>query len=462
LTSIRRNLLGGVLILGTLLVVACGLTELALPATPAPRSTLRPAGQSSQQVTKPIEFALLEDYDKGADLAEIALDFQLLQELEVDKLRTSIGWDDYEPVRSQYDFAWLQDFVSLAAEYEIKLRPYIAYTAPWAGVPGTDEHYWNNPPANEQDWYNFVFALATALEPFPNVLSYEIYNEENDSLWWDGTVEQYHATLKHAAQAIRTADPDAAVILGGLVYPDDDWLRALVEAGGAQFYDVTPFHAYLETWSEPGAVVENYLTSDSYRDYFLWWNNGVGQGEPIWINEMGFATTPGRSEEDQANWFARAVSTFLADPEVEQIGFYELKDLPRGSAVIGDSANYHLGISQVDRRPKLAFATVDLLTDLLDVGTLTTADAEAAITVTAGQAGELYHHLFLRPDGGQVLFVYDKTASPTIAITLAMPGRQAIRYGLDGGATPVADFAGTTLPGVTLTQGQVAIFLITP
>ena len=48
----------------------------------------------------------------------------------------------------------------------------------------------------------------------------------------DGSVEQYGATLAAAAQAIRSADPDAQVLLGGLVYPDDDWLLALIEQGG--------------------------------------------------------------------------------------------------------------------------------------------------------------------------------------------------------------------------------------
>ncbi|HXF65039.1 MAG TPA: hypothetical protein VNK95_25660 [Caldilineaceae bacterium] len=52
--------------------------------------------------------------------------------------------------------------------------------------------------------------------------------------------------------------------------------------------------------------------------------------------------------------------------------------------------------------------TIDLLTDLLDTGTLTPVDEAARVEVTGGAAGELYHHLFLRPDGQQVLFVYDR------------------------------------------------------
>ena len=90
-------------------------------------------------------FAILEDYDKGDDLDAIARDFALMQELEIDTLRCSFGWDDYEPEPGVYDFAWLQEFVALAGEYDIRLRPYIAYTPEWAGAEGDDDGIvWNN------------------------------------------------------------------------------------------------------------------------------------------------------------------------------------------------------------------------------------------------------------------------------------------------------------------------------
>jgi hypothetical protein len=201
-----------------------------------------------QGVTKKISFAILEDYDKGDDLREIAKDFQLMRELEIDVLRCSFGWDDYEPARGQYDFAWLIQFVKLAAQYDIKLRPYIGYTPRWAGTDGSgDGADWNNPPADYRAWYNFVYNLADALREFPNVLSYEIYNEQNSRQWWDGSIEEYKETLRHGAAAIRAANPSAQVVLGGLVFPDVDWLHSVLRDGYARYYDITAFHAYPET-----------------------------------------------------------------------------------------------------------------------------------------------------------------------------------------------------------------------
>lgn len=416
------------------------------------------SGAAAVHVTKPVSFAVLEDYDKGDDLNDVALDFQLLNELGISQMRCSFGWDDYEPRKGQFDFAWLKQFVALANQYGIQLRPYLAYTAPWAGVHGSDGLYWNDPPANLQDWYNFVYQLAFALKDYPNILSYEIYNEENDSFWWEGGIYKYGNTLKQAALAIRAADPGTKVILGGFVFPDFDWLFPLVDAGLSNDYDILPFHAYPETWEDSAA--EDYLDVQ-YYDYFVP-ENQSGGNKPIWVNEMGFATTPGKTEEEQANWFLRATSTFLADASIQELGFYEIKDLPIGDPALGDDANYHLGLTQVDRTRKLAFSTVQMISSLLNVGTITTADSDARVTVTAGRARQLYSHLFKRPDGSQILFVYDKASNPTVQVQLKTTGRKAYRYNLDGTFALYPAFDGKKLQEVTLSAGNVSVFRIDP
>lgn len=411
-------------------------------------------------LARTISFAVLEDYDKGADLNEIAKDFQLMKELGIDVLRCSLGWDDYEPVQGQYDFAWLKEFVQLAARYDIKLRPYIGYTPRWAGAPGTDDQDWNNPPRDYRIWHQFVYNLAYTLRDHPNVLSYEIYNEQNARLWWDGSIEQYKETLRHAALAIRAADSDAQVILGGFVFADDHWLNSILRGGYARYYDITPFHAYPETWTPNDVVVENYL--DARYGAFVRHNRALGEREPIWINEMGFAATAGKSELDQANWWARAVSTFLADPHIEHIGVYEIKDLPAGQNVIGDHKNYHLGLTRTDRTKKLAFYTVALLKDLLGTGPIASADAHLTATVVEGEPGEIYWRLFRRWDGKQVLFIYDKSASPTLRVSLRTRGAAALQYDLHGRAAKYTQFDGYNLSDLRLTPGQVAIFRIDP
>ena len=283
----------------------------------------------------------------------------------------------------------------------------------------------------------------------------------NLSLWWDGSIEQYQETLRHGAEAVRAADPDAQVLSGALSEPDPNWLQGLTETGYAQYYDILPIHAYPETWSDSNVVAENFLGIE-YRNYFLPQYKEHSEGEPIWINEMGYATSPGRTEEDQANWWARAVSTYLAEPEIEHIGVYEIKDLDPGVEAIGDDKNYYLGLTYRDRAKKLAFHTVDLLTDLLDTGTLTVADAEVEVILGEQSDKYLHYHLFKRPDGAQVLFVWDRVNSPVVSIKLKTPGSSAVQYSLSGEATPYAEFDGSTLHDIQLTAGHVEIFRIDP
>jgi hypothetical protein len=176
--------------------------------------------------------------------------------------------------------------------------------------------------------------------------------------------------------------PAAAVLLGGMVWPDPDWAERSCEEGTA--VDVVAFHAHPETWPDTLAV-EDYLGVD-YRERFLGVVDSACGGRPVWINEMGFATTRARTERDQANWWARAVATFAAEPRVEHLGVHEIRDLAPTSAMIGEAENYHLGLTRVDRTRKLAFHSVDLLTDPLETDSLTVLDARLDVRVVEGRA----------------------------------------------------------------------------
>lgn len=412
------------------------------------------------RILKKVSFSILEDYDKGEALSEIARDFELMKELEIDTWRGSFGWDDFEPARGNYDFTWLHQFADLAEEHGIKLRPYVGYTPEWAARGGEDDAIWNDPPKNLEDWYNFVYRLVTEMKRHPNVLSYEIYNEENVPQWWEGSVEEYHQLLLKGAAAIRQADPNAPVFLGGLVFPDVEFMEAIctrLKSPGS--FDVASFHAYPETWTPETVVVENYLDVGYRR--FAETIATECKNQPIWINEAGYATA-GKSERDQANGWARSIATFLAIPEIEHIGIYEIKDLKPESPAIGDMKNHSLGLTGPDRKKKEAFYTIDLLTDLLDVTPLTLADADLTVTATDGKPGSLYHHLFIKPDGSQIVFVWDRSGSLTLDLRIAQPGAGATEYLLDGTALPYPEFDSGILRRVKLTPGEVRIFEIRP
>lgn len=437
-------------------IAACP-SPIAVPVPP-----LSPRAAVDSAFTKPLTFSLLEDYEKGEDLEGIRNDFRLMHELGVSTWRGSFGWDDLEPERGRYDFAWLHAFAEMAASEGILLRPYIGYTPQWAAVGRMgDGAHWNDPPAELGSWTAFVATLAREMQRHPNLVSYEIYNEQNTRSWWDGTPAEYFQVLAGAGVAIRASHPGAQVIMGGLMWPDTEWLDWICgELGGGAAFDVLAFHAYPGTLTEDSVTVETYLDA-AYHEEFVPRADSACGGKPIWLNELGSATAGRTTEEDQANWWARAITTYAADPHIEHLGIYEIRDLPPPDPAVSDDPNYHFGLVYADGTRKLAFSTVQLLVALLNTDSLVVADGEPEIKVRSRRTREFYRHLFVRPDGRQVLIMWDRDASPTLDVRLPRGGSRATSYWLDGSGAPL-DIRGGTVRGIRLRPGEVSIVVIDP
>ena len=444
------------LALPIVLMAACSsrLVEVAPPASP------RAAADSA--FVKSLSFSLLEDYGVGENLAGIENDFTLMHELGISTWRGSLGWDDLEPERGQYDFQWVHAFAELAQRERITLRPYIGYTPKWAALGRRgDDAYWNDPPAEPGSWVAFVGALATQMQRHPNVASYEIYNEPDSRIWWDGTPTEYFQVLAGASTAIRAAHPGAQVIMGGLVRPDAEWLdRMCEEFRGGPAFDVVAFHAYPETWTEDSVTVETYLDAE-YHDEFAPRADSLCGGKPIWLNELGFATAGEKTEWDQANWWVRTIATYAADRHIGHLGIFQLRDRPAPNPELADDPNHHLGLVRADGTRKIAFNTVQMLVALLSADSLVVADAEPEIRLRSRRERELYRHLFVRPDGRQVLILWDRRGAPTLEIRLPRGGTRAMSYDLDGTAMPVNIEAGL-VRRISLQRGWARIIVVDP
>jgi polysaccharide biosynthesis protein PslG len=443
---------GGVRRLGILFAVIL----LSNACVPAGEQDSTPRSEASRHLA----FAILEDYDKGDDLADIRLDFASFRELGITTWRGSLGWDDFEPSRGKYDFGWLHRFADAAAQDGIELRPYVAYTPQWAAAGGADGDPWNDPPRSLDDWGRFVNALATALRSHVNVRSLEIYNEENVPQWWDGTPAEYGAVLERAAREVRAANPRLQVILGGMVFPDVEWLEQIC-AGHREkpLIDALPFHAYPETWTPPGVDLERYLGPRFRAEFVAAADSNCGR-LPIWVNEAGFATLDRTSELAQAAWWARAIATFASEPRIEQIGVYEIKDLAPEREAIGGTPNYHLGLERVDRSRKPAFSTVQMLVSLLSGGFDPFQPAIAMLGPSAD--AEIFARGFRLEDGRQLLVAWCKRTGVRVSLTAATRGRTARERLLTGGSRGVAAFDGSTLTEVALEPGTVRLFEVLP
>ncbi|NIM04716.1 MAG: cellulase family glycosylhydrolase [Armatimonadetes bacterium] len=441
----------------------CGVLMLAL-------STLVEAGQPPppDPITRTISMSVNEEWEKGDDLNDVALDFALVNDLGVDELRMSIGWDDYEPTNDNFDWTWLNSFCSLAATYGIKLRPYICYTPDWAG-----DGDWNSPPNDFNEWYEFCYELAEEMELHSNVVSFEIWNEWDNELWWSGTFAQYKTLLLNAHDAISAVyatDPD--MILGGLSYPNCVAINALTPGTSEQYYEIVPFHAYAERDPRRDHV-EKYFDDYEWGEFVSIVNNN-GEGEPIWINEDGYSTLD-RTEAMQRSYFVRAIAHFFASDdslgEIDHYCAYEIKDLDPNAPVIGPEDVRYLGLCEYDRTKKLAFNAVKMMVSLLDDETITTPENhEVTLEATSGHFGDEYWRLIKRDEGGgdvsQVLVVYDKKNTVTCEATLTTAGdpNDCTLWNLDGTSTDwSSNFDGTTISNIQLDGREVVrVFEIGP
>lgn len=418
---------------------------------------LRPQHAPPVRSEKHIAFSILEDYDKGEDLDDIGKDFDLFKALGVTTWRGSFGWDDFEPSAGVYDFAWLHRFADLAAARGIVLRPYIGYTPSWAAAGGADREVWNDPPNNLDAWFAFVRTLAAEMRRHRNIVSYEIYNEENVRQWWDGSPDTYRAVLRRAAEAVTLGNPDAEVLPGGMVYPDAEWTERLCSDDRIRrSIAAVPFHAYPETWTPADVRVENYLGS-GFTEFVHQTDASCGP-KPIWINEMGYATMPGRSEADQARWWIRAIATFAATPRIAHLGIYEIKDLRPDRSAIGDAPNYHLGLTYADRRRKLAFGTVARMVSLLGEQPLSW--RTPGVTQAGSAHEDVHRYLFTRRDGRQLLVLWTRQQRATVDVELSGGNARAIEFALDGTPAGQLTITGGTLADVVLEPDGVRFFEI--
>jgi len=432
-------------------LAVCALVEAGKPPPPPPTP-----------ITRTVTFSTRDDWNKGEVFAgNIDLDFSLVNQLGVDELVCSFGWDDYEPAHDVYDFAWLHDFVNRAATYGIKLRPYICYAPDWA----TGGAGWNAPPTNYQDWYDFCYNLANAMKTHSNIVSYEIWNEWNETTWWTGTFADYaNLLLVNASNAIRAAQPGQTIIMGGLVWPHYEAIDACTQGTLEQYYEIAPFHGYAE-WGGPDAV-EAYLDAQ-YTDWFVPTVNNQGEGESIWVNEDSKSTLD-RTQESQRSYFMRAIAHFLASNEslgeIDHYCAYEIRDEDPNEPIIGPEDIRYLGLCDYLGNKKLSFNAVKMLVGLLDNKTITTpVNGDVTVTATSGRFGKKYHRLIKISDGSQILIIYDKKNNVTCKAVLNTPGSSCVLWNMDGTSQAWPNFDGTTISNIQLAKADVIrVFQVLP
>jgi hypothetical protein len=150
-----------------------------------------------------------------------------------------------------------------------------------------------------------TFWEACGCTPRP-IRAWEVWNEENNGWWWGGnaSAQDYVAVFDEVRGALRSADPQARAIVGGVVWDRNgersfvapESLVAALAAGNPNRFDAVAIHPYTDARGataralahDAGKLVERMATA--LRCLTGPGRNGAPR-QQIWITEMGWSDT---------------------------------------------------------------------------------------------------------------------------------------------------------------------------
>jgi hypothetical protein len=261
------------------------------------------------------------------DPASAANDLDRIRANGLDTVRFDVAWDAFEPaVQGELDMAYLaklDDALDLAAARGAHVILVVVGTPAWARA-NTGSRM--TPPTNPVTFGVALHALASRYAQRSDMV-YEIWNEPNQSEFWDTPTgpdpASYTRLLAAAYGAIKKAAPSATVLGGSVVFNEPDYIEGMYAAGAAGQFDGLALHPYSgadgpdSTSNPPRSFV---LALDQARTILT--THGDGH-KAIWITEMGWSTRE-VSDVTRAEYYRRAVELVRARPDIAAFCAYGL------------------------------------------------------------------------------------------------------------------------------------------
>ncbi|MGN6681497.1 MAG: hypothetical protein ACTHKL_27330, partial [Streptosporangiaceae bacterium] len=177
-------------------------------------------------------------------------------------VRAYLFWSQIEPAPGQYRWdavdALLRQLDRNEADTEVWIT--LCSSSPWATRTATD--FLPPSPAREQSAYA-EFVRQVVRRCAGRVRYWQCDNEpSNTDLLWNGTAQEYVGQLRTMYLAVKDADPQAAVVLGGCGYdvfsseegsPQRDFFD-YVTGHGQDSFDLFSIHLYGDVASLPDYI----------------------------------------------------------------------------------------------------------------------------------------------------------------------------------------------------------------
>jgi hypothetical protein len=322
-------------------------------------------GIKADQKPAPQKIFGIADPDLISETPEVqARQISNMKAIGITSVRIDANWSWVQP-NGPNEFKWsnLDQEVKSIRTAGMSADLIIDGCPPWAALPGAGKNQFTQ-PAHPSQYASWAADVAARYAP-EGVRYFEIWNEPNIIRFWKPRPNPaaYTADLRAAYTAIKTIDPSAFVISGGLApaatvknaYSPIDFLKAMYKNGAENSFDALGYHpySYPALPNDPGTPWSQIdQTSPSLRSSMA--ENG-DSAKLIWITEFG-APSAGSSGVDAA---AQAVqlSQALADvKDSKWIGgfyIYTWRDGPIASA-----PGNEFGLLTASAKTKPAFSVV--------------------------------------------------------------------------------------------------------
>ncbi len=312
-------------------------------------------------------FAIGDDYFDGRDTrARVRRHLRVAKQIGVKYLRCAFSWNGIEPEDGRYNFKFWDMLVEEASRAEVRLIPYVAYTPEWAAR--SKKQFWQQPPRDPALFARLMRKLAERYRG--KILSWELWNEPDLQEYWQGTAAEFAELVKAGAKAVRDADPNAVIVLAGMSHGPGPFFNELITQHRIDLWvDVIAMHGYPESWDEDRAEAV-------YDSRIQKMSNSIAKDRPepdMWLNEMGYAdyrykqnkaSTWGtdtyyayeHTRRYQAEFLFKSFAMTVASGKLSLAGWYRIDDFPHSDRRMPeDKVHYHLGIVDVNGRPKPSF-----------------------------------------------------------------------------------------------------------
>ncbi len=381
-------------------------------------------------------FGVASSHIKLYDAADMDREFAAMEDIGAAWIRCDFAWTDLEYVRGGWNFSGSDKVVEKAGGRGVKILGILGASPPWANG-GKD---WRHPPTDMEAWRNYVRTVVARYAG--RVAAWEVWNEENIHAFWQPEPDpaQYVNLLAAASPEIRSSDPEATVVMGGVAGLGSDYLDACLRLGAAEHIDAIAYHPYAETIGVKGQPEE-----EAFRPKeplcrtlveFVHWlvAQHTTKDLEVWITEVGWTTCaqapPGVDVKTQADYMLRTLINY-ASTDVDRVIWFNLRDTQ-----LNDWDRY--GLLDMHFRAKPAYGYYSTFCEVF--GPATSVDT-ATVSFTCGSPNTLEAHCFRTPAGDLAFAAWKSDdAGDTLSFTVNDPGfEDAMSVDpSDGEAVPLA------------------------